>query len=316
MSRLLPAEIIVGIALGLCVVIAGYNNLAWYLPNESSLNFIALHYLGPVVALVFTVLLSPYFARIHSNRSLLPSILIYGRLGVALAIAVFLHFNLKLWIPLVNPLTYDQIYMSWDQRLPAILDLFNGIYIQLPTSFLGMNNLYHEIFVLMFGLSFVIHGLRNSHSGEAVITGTLLILILGGITYMFAPALGPFIYFPVHEEIQHIMWGFNQRFVETGGKFYKPEFFTAGLAAMPSLHAAHVVMLFIFAWREVRWLGLLYIVPVAYIFIAAIALKWHYLIDIPFGILLGWVCWRLAIWFTATSLETRPVPNTNNCLIN
>lgn len=92
------------------------------------------------------------------------------------------------------------------------------------------------------------------------------------------------------------MFAFYEEFVGSNGQNFDPVFFSAGLAAMPSLHVANAVMFWLCAWREARWLAYVYIPILAYIFVEAVALRWHYLADLAVGALIGWLCFRLAYW--------------------
>ena len=59
---------------------------------------------------------------------------------------------------------------------------------------------------------------------------------------------------------------------------------------MPSLHAGGSYLFVVFAWRHCRWIAPLPIAMFSFICIAAIASRWHYLIDLPAGMLLAWGC--------------------------
>lgn len=302
---LLPVEKLTLLVFGLCLALTLFGEVNWYFPAGESLGFATYHYLGPLFALISAALGTHFVARIclHKAANPLPNLLTYGRWILVMTIGVFLHFNLKLWAPLINPTQYDSTYATIDNNFHGIIDWINGIYTNLPSAFWGMDHPYHAIYVLMFFVSFIVHGSRESRAGEAVITGTVMVLLFGGLAYMLAPALGPFIYSGAPQENQKVMWEFNREFVGTHGAFYQPRFFIAGLAAMPSLHVAHAVMFVLFAWYDVRWLAYLYILPLLYLLFAAVALQWHYLIDLPVGALLGWLCFKLAKCVVADSVE-------------
>ena len=118
---------------------------------------------------------------------------------------------------------------------------------------------------------------------------------------MVAPAIGPFIYEQgVDQEItfaQNYMLEFYSRSVNEGPEFLKTNGgsnFTAGLAAMPSLHVASSILFTMYSWVYGRLLFPLYIIAVLFISVTAIASRWHYLVDIPFGILLAYISYKIS----------------------
>lgn len=128
-------------------------------------------------------------------------------------------------------------------------------------------------------------------------------MVIGAVSYSIAPALGPFIYELHHDSVptgnQKAMYHFYEVFVGSNGQNFDPAYFSAGLAAMPSLHVANAVMFLLCAWRDIRWLAYIYIPLVIFILVESVALRWHYLIDLVPGIFLGWLCFQLANWMVA-----------------
>jgi hypothetical protein len=57
---------------------------------------------------------------------------------------------------------------------------------------------------------------------------------------------------------------------------------------MPSLHMSHAFVFLYFSFKYVKWLIPFVILSLMWFFMDSMALGWHYLIDIPFGLLLGW----------------------------
>jgi len=73
-----------------------------------------------------------------------------------------------------------------------------------------------------------------------------------------------------------------------------PANLTAGLAAMPSLHAGGSFLFFLLAWKYARVLVPLFLILTLYILTAAITTRWHYLIDLPAGMAIAWASVKLA----------------------
>jgi hypothetical protein len=61
-------------------------------------------------------------------------------------------------------------------------------------------------------------------------------------------------------------------------------------AAMPSLHTGGAFLFLPLAWRYTRLLVPLYSILFTFIVIDAIGSRWHYLMDVPVGIVLAFCC--------------------------
>lgn len=133
--------------------------------------------------------------------------------------------------------------------------------------------------------------------------------------YAVAPAFGPFIFDPSPSSdarlIQEAMLEFHLDFINSHGACYDPSYFVAGVAAMPSLHVANSVVFCLCAERDARWLLILYLPITFYIFLEAVVLRWHYMIDLAFGALIGWICFRLANWIVIFSYNNKSMCYSN-----
>jgi hypothetical protein len=202
------------------------------------------------------------------------------------------------------------LYYEIDQSFFWLIKWLEEAHKWMPSEFPGMKNPYHDLFVMMFLCSFTLHGIKNRLSSEIVVTAAVLIMIVGAFSYIIAPALGLFIFEPSTNLgariAQESMMKFYQEFINSNGAYYDPAYFISGLAAMPSLHAAHAAMFWLCAWRDVRWLALFYIPVVFYIFVEAVSLKWHYMIDLVPGIIIGWACYRIAYWMVNYRFKNTP----------
>jgi membrane-associated phospholipid phosphatase len=69
---------------------------------------------------------------------------------------------------------------------------------------------------------------------------------------------------------------------------------TFGLAAMPSLHAGASFIFLCYAWRHVRWLGVVYVPVFIWILFEAMASRWHYGVDLVVGVVMAYGCILLA----------------------
>lgn len=288
---------IVTVAIWLAVasaLIALIFDLHFYKPSISSAFFATEHYAFP---LAISLLIAHVTRRrpkvaavpIRHLRALSRQLLIVVSFGAI----VYLHFVLKLWAQLVNPYRWDSAYQAIDEFLAPCIFWIGALHEpwQGMVSFWPLA--YHDVFVSMFFASLIVHGFRTNRPEELteVTTAVALVLAIGGLSYSVAPALGPFIFEqgtnPTAMAILEGMRRFYDGFTRSGGSSYSGEFFVAAVAAMPSLHIAHAFVLLYYAWTRIRWLGALYIPAFLFIVGEAISAKWHYLIDLPAGLLVA-----------------------------
>lgn len=286
--------------------------LQFYFPSLDALLFVARHYLGPLLpALALPVFL---LAR-HLSRSGAEALLGHRLRAIgALALIVYVHFNLKLWAQLINPFLFDDVYMAVDERLRSLVHLASALAAGYRNALGQFPHAYHEVFVAMFVVSFTVHGMQSDSRGfDRLLLAVSLVLVVGGASYAIAPAWGPFVYEagdnPEATAIQATMASFQGNLRASHGGEYDTSYFVAALAAMPSLHLAHALVFFYFALRYVRWLGLVYILPVTFIATEAVASRWHYLVDLPAGLVVAFCAVLLAYRFIPRPLES-PQPST------
>lgn len=300
-----PAEIVLIISLFVSFLLKIMFNLRFYFPDPVSFSFIQKHYLGPLSTALFLPLLIIFITGLKTNfmQSLFKQI----RILIAFAGVVFLHFNYKLWSQLINQKTFDDVYLAIDKHLLPIISILHKIRESLFKYIPPQLNLYHDIFVSMFVLSFVFHSALNRKFDE-MLTATTIVLAFGGICYSIAPAYGPFIFeqSPVlHYNIQLNMYQFYKAFIQSGVTLYKGGYFVAALAAMPSLHIANAVVFTYYSIKYLKALSYFYIPFTIYLTIDAIVLKWHYIIDISFGVIVAVISIVLTVLlFKITYMET------------
>lgn len=267
--------------------------ISLYYPNGHSSLFATTHYVVPLLVALFVALAVGAKSRTsHQWGDLVGNAL---ALTLSFSLIVFLHFNFKLWAPLINPTLWDEFYRLTDQHAETVIEaiaLIHGMVAPLPMYWPGA---YHDLFIGMFLTSLVLHAshAKTTDTLTELATAIALVLVIGGMAYSLAPAWGPFIYGPgtnpLATEIQRHMLDLELAFVSSGGQAYEGGSFVAGLAAMPSLHTAHAYLFLHYAWRHVRWLGYVYLPVFIFILTEAVMARWHYLLDIPAGMLVAFV---------------------------
>lgn len=220
--------------------------------------------------------------------------------GLCFALVVSLSFYLKLCVPLVRSKTYDGIYEAIDR---VCFSWLNPLFVwrARELQFNWVDNLYLYLFLGMFVVSFLAHGMRGHSEFRRVFLASLLVQALGGCLYFAAPAIGPFLYHPSANgsagAAEHYFYLVRQAEMAGGIPWLSANaghYIVCGLAAMPSLHAAGSLVFLYYAWKYVRWLGWVYLPVFAWILFGAMATRWHYGIDLVAGIALACACIALA----------------------
>lgn len=289
--RNLPPEIaLAGATLAIMFAFSSALGLPVVLPSGDRAAFVGVHYLYPLIG----VALLGAITFIAGKRDVAMSFLVALPCYVVI---LFAHFNLKLWIPHINPVMFDDFYWATDQLVRPIVDAC----IYLRTHLFGFiayeSNFYMISFMALFYTSFLYHAVKTPEHFRTLVLSVLLVQALGALSYLVAPAIGPFLYErgvdPGITTGQMSMLEFYRNSVEQGPSWLAQHGganFTVGLAAMPSLHAAGAFLFFLFAWKHGRILLPLYSLILFFILVTSIASRWHYVIDVPVGIALAWAC--------------------------
>lgn len=289
-----PEAVITAATLMAMLALSVVFDLPIVVPSSNSAAFVGVHYLYPLLG----VALLGISTLIAGKREVAISFFIALPCYVAI---LFAHFNIKLWIPHINPLLYDRFYWDTDQAVRPIV--YACMYIR--ENMFGFitfeSNFYMISFICLFYVSFLYHAMKTPAHFRTLVVAVLLVQSLGAIAYLAAPAVGPFIYErgidPIVTPGQTAMMDFYRGSVSGGPEWLAQNggtHFAGGLAAMPSLHAAGAFLFFLFALKHGRILLPLYTVILFFILVTSIATRWHYVIDIPVGIALAYGCLWLA----------------------
>lgn len=275
-------------------VVSGVQRLPIIYPSGERAAFVGIHYLYPLAGIAILGIITYFGGRRETAARFMIALPCY-------VVVLFVHFNFKLWIPHINPSLFDSTYWWIDQKMVYLVDIFSIIAEILSTIIPKKSNFYMISFMFLFYCSFCYHSLKTPEIFGRLVVSVLLLQAFGTIAYLIAPAIGPFVYEPGLDPMiskgQAGMLEFYQNSVAVGPQWLEENGslnFTAGLAAMPSLHTAGAFLFFLFAARFAKPLLPLYSFILFYIVIMAVASRWHYLIDLPVGMLIAWISFRLA----------------------
>ena len=215
--------------------------------------------------------------------------------------ANYLHFNLKMWVPLINPALFDAAYMASDESLRPLVDAFTWASTTIRANLNPEFRWYQFLFLTMFVLTFCrFAAVRNALYPRFAVS-MLLMVSLGALSYLIAPALGPFIYedgnVPAATEAQAAMYAAYQNVQAEGAAWITrngSDYFTGALAAMPSLHVGYASLMTYYMLKNRDYMAPLFVLIWLWILVDSVALRWHYAIDAPAGIALA----ALVIWLT------------------
>jgi hypothetical protein len=272
-------------------LLAGIFHLPLVFPASDSAAFLGVHYLYPLVGAALIGLLALLTSRARRNHDLFRTILI----GIpCYALVLYCHFNVKLWVPHINPARYDDVLWMTDQALRPVVDACMDIRRLLAGVLPYDANFYMTGFILQFYATFAYYALRRPEHFRELLLAVMLMQLIGTIGYVMMPALGPFIYEsgvnPLISEAQAHMLAFHRQSMAQGPAWigtHGSEAFTAGLAAVPSLHAAGSALFLAFSRRHAPALLPFHAFCTLFILIAAVANRWHYVIDLPLGLLVA-----------------------------
>lgn len=278
-------------------------DLPFNFPSGERAAFVGIHYLYPIAGLAIWATVASIGQRKQLKRIFLIALPCY-------AAVLICHFNLKLWGPHINPVLWDDLYWATDQAIRPLVDASFSLRQAMDPIIPLSSNFYVGGYIAMFYISFCYHAIITPAEFRKLFLAALFVQGAGAIAYLVMPAIGPFLYEPGIElratAAQASMLAAWEANVAGGTEWlesYGATHLTVGLAAMPSLHAALAFLFWLFAWKHGRILIVPYSLLLGYILIAAVANRWHYVIDLPIGIAIAWAGYQAAAWLERAAPE-------------
>ena len=300
----LPIELTIALGfLLVTLIVALAFGLPFNLPSSERASFVGVHYLYPLVAVGIWATIMIF------TRGAAVSVVFFTALP-SYAIVLVCHFNLKLWIPHINPILWDDFYWWTDQ---AIRPLINGMIAARQALDFAIpldGNFYMLGFIAMFYLVFIYTSFKQPQQFRELIIAIICLQIIGSVGYLLAPALGPFLYEtgvePQSTSAQLSMlqaWKANAGGGPTWLAAEGGRQLTVGLAAMPSLHTGASFLFLMFAIKRSPVLTGLLAPLFLFIAVDAVANRWHYFLDLPVGM----ACAMLALYLARKLTNSSPV---------
>ena len=297
---------------GIMLMLSAVFALPILLPSGERAAFVGIHYLYPLLGVAVWGVLALIGQRKSLARTFFIALPCYAAIQ-------WICFNIKLWVPHINPLQFDAMYWRIDRIFQPFIDTLNAAH-QAADWLLPLNSNFYMIgFIGMFYVSFCFHAIMTPEKFRTVFLSALFFQGLGTLAYIPFPALGPFIYEAglnsTMTAAQSGMLDFHRQITANGPEWLAingPANLTAGLAAMPSLHAGGSFLFFLLAWKYARVLVPLFLILTLYILTAAITTRWHYLIDLPVGMAIAWASIKLAEMYTRADSDAVSLPSVHH----
>ncbi|HSP35272.1 MAG TPA: phosphatase PAP2 family protein [Thermoanaerobaculia bacterium] len=240
------------------------------------------------------------------------------RIIVCGALMVHTYFWIKLVVPLLHPVLYDQLLWNIDRAMffgysPNVL--FLNVFSQQPV-LKSIDWAYARIFFASMSIAFIFFLSAPSRRLRAAFSnGNTLLWLVGAWLYMLVPSMGPAYRFPdvwlpfvygldMTQAFQAMLIRNYQAVLRlpVGGSLRDVQLMY-GVAAFPSLHVAFQT--FVFLWMRRLWIygEIVFGVFTLVILIGSVVTGWHYLIDGLAGMIMAIVCylagaatWRIREW--------------------
>lgn len=283
----------------IAVTISSLENIPFTVPMPGNIPGLKTNYWVPPMAAALGYLILQVMARfIGAEKKTWREIGAhavndYLLLGIFIGV-IYVHFNMKMWIPVINPALHDQEYFAIDQALRPVVDLFMSLRTGIGQFLPAVDIWYQAAFMAIFVLSFLAHALGRRLWHYHNMVALLIFEMLGPLAYFIRPAVGPFIYeqgvnkmatdaeLHMYDVYQQVRDGGAAWIAQHGGQF-----FAQPLAAMPSLHVGASFIMLYYAVKARLWVAPVTAIAFFWIVIESVASRWHYLIDLPVGLLLA-----------------------------
>jgi hypothetical protein len=284
----------------IALAIASLYGIGFTAPRPGKIPGLDANYWAPPIIAAVAYLAIQVVGRQFGRRNR-PSWAVLGRrifddyyLLALFIFVIYVHFNIKMWIPVVNPALYDEEYFAVDQALRPLIDLFAWLRAWGARIIPATDIWYQAAFFAVFVLSYLTHSIGDRRWHYHNMIGLLLIEMVGPLSYLFAPAVGPFIFeqgpnvmatnaeLTMYEVYKQVLAGGAAWVSEHGGQY-----FAQPLAAMPSLHVGATFVIVYYSVKARQWVSPLAVLAFAWIVIESVVARWHYLIDLPVGLLLA-----------------------------
>lgn len=245
-----------------------------------------------------------YLARVATLSWLVLWVRLYG----AAILMTYAYFWVKISVPLLNHSLWDRELWNLDVLLHAGISpsvFVTQLFRDTPLLHL-LDRWYGHWADTVFYVMAFFAALPEELPRRRFMASCVFLWSLGSWLYMALPAVGPIYAFPQvwndlldqmpsARSMQIRLWQNYQTVL--GGRTGPLRRFnpTLGVAAMPSLHVGAHWLWALWCRRHARLLFVPFVIGTLLTLIGSILTGWHYAVDAYAGLLLAWLCYRLAI---------------------
>ncbi|PWK69807.1 phosphatase PAP2 family protein [Aminobacter sp. AP02] len=245
---------------------------------------------------------------------------------VALALVMNTFSQFKSSIPVFHPYAADELFQRVDRFVHFGVDPWRivGHFFEYGGVTVIIDRIYYLWFIAVFVPTAAVVGMpdRFGIRHQFLLTYVLVWAILGIVCATAFSSVGPIYYDRVYggpshftDLVQNLVrtdsaWGLTTMQVrEVLWSAYVDDTATviSGISAMPSIHNAMCVLLFLAARHVNRWLAVATAIFGLTIFIGSIHLGWHYAIDAYVSVIGVVLLWKLAGYLTGNAAMRRAV---------
>ncbi len=231
------------------------------------------------IGLVFALTLIYYEQRANTPTSLRWRLLFYP-------IVMNIYFQqMRTSVPAISSERYDDQLRAIDRAFlgdtPSIM--WQHVANPMLTEIMSLCYLFFFPYLIM---AIVLHFIGNIERCKAFVSGLFSLYGVGFLGYSFVPASGPYQAFGGAFDATLIagpvsVW--NDSLVRIG---------SSGVDVFPSLHVAVSLFILGFDFQHEKRRFWIFLVPCVGLWCSTLYLRYHYLIDVLFGVLLaGWALW-------------------------
>jgi hypothetical protein len=223
-------------------------------------------------------------------------------LRLLIVFAVFLAYvsNTKAIIPLVNPNLCDWLLLRFDCSLlfgHSPYEMLSAIHTPTLTS-LMKTSYFFLFFLISFGFTGTLLFGTVRHF-ERLFASIVVAGLIASVLYYALPSLGPAFAEETRSLLPQIQGGSLRAHLSAKYWDFRADpnghgvTFLNGLAAFPSLHIVHALLVLHFLWKLEHTLVYLLLIPFLLMCASTVYLGWHYVFDLVSAVPITVVCVRL-----------------------
>lgn len=279
-----------------------YGVMAWYNVTEHFIPSLYMGYLyaGLLIAIGFVLIVSPEY---YCNYKRLVNILIPS---VTIPIFISLFSSIKSVIPMINPYFFDEVLMAADRSLHFGFDPWHLTHALITNKwaqhFIDINYNFWFAVMYVFTIWIILKRKDHVHRFQYLLSFFTIWTVLGIIMAMIFASGGP-VYFDrltgegVYENLFANLRQYDLHALTLQDRLWNDYIagetrIGSGISAMPSMHVAQSMLMYLSARDLNKKLGTLFLIFLIIIMIGSVHLGWHYALDGYVSVIITYLIYR------------------------